>query len=94
MRSSNDNADRWTLLRRHDGDATLAHAGAFGAWPVTGAAAGRAWSRFRIVSTGPHAGAEAAASGPQARALALSGVEFYGSLFVGEKAEMMMMARR
>ena len=73
---------RWTLLRRHVDDATLNHAGCYGSWAVTGAAAARAWRSFRIVSTGPHAG-----PGAPPGALALSGVEFYGSLFVGEAFE-------
>jgi hypothetical protein len=73
---------RWTLLRRHVGDATLSHAGCYGSWAVTGAAAARAWRALRVVSTGPHAG-----PGAPPGALALSGVEFYGSLFVGEAFE-------
>ena len=73
---------RWTLLRRHVQDTTLSHAGCYGSWAVTGAAAARAWRSFRIVSTGPHAG-----PGAPPGALALSGVELYGSLFVGEAFE-------
>ena len=73
---------RWTLLRRHVQDTTLNHAGCYGSWAVTGAAAARAWRSFRIVATGPHAG-----PGAPPGALALSGVEFYGSLFVGEAFE-------
>ena len=73
---------RWTLLRRHVNDTTLHHAGCYGSWAVTGAAAARAWRAFRVVSTGPHAG-----PGAPPGALALSGVELYGSLFVGEAFE-------
>ena len=67
----------WTTLRAHDGDASLGLPGQYASWPVTAPAAARPARAFRVVATGPHAGA-----GRPPGALALSGVELYGRLFV------------
>ena len=67
----------WTALRAHDGDASLGLPGQYASWPVTAPAAARPSRAFRVVATGPHAGA-----GRPPGALALSGVELYGRLFV------------
>jgi hypothetical protein len=75
---ASDGDGAWATLRAHAGDAALGLPGQYASWPVTAPRAARPARAFRVVSTGPHAGA-----GRPPGALALSGIELYGRLFVG-----------
>jgi len=69
----------WVVLKTHAADSSLTLPGQWASWPVAATRAACAPRRaFRVRSLGPHAG-----PGRPPLALALSGVELYGQLFVG-----------
>lgn len=72
LEGSNDGKN-WVVLRAHDNDATLKKKGARGVWKVNGSDAKKAYSKFRIIMTGPNSNKHFY--------LALSEFEVYGRLF-------------